>query len=356
MSNTRFNPEDHKEKRGVKKVLLVFVGLMVSLLLIVGIVLFSTPQPVALVVRSSFENPNITQAKGYQDVESRVTIEREVVYPSQQKDNVTDVYRPRQGEGPFPVVLWVHGGAYVGGDKNDIRNYAAALAANGYVVFSMNYRRAPEAKYPSPILQIGEMYEFMEANREKYRLDMSNIALAGDSAGAHMVSAFLTVQTSPDYAKMLGIDPVVPTENIKAALLYCGPYDIERLAQKKNGVTSFILGRAAWAYFGEKNWGKTHAEQTTMTRHVTKDFPPAFITDGNTASFEQDGRDLAAILTSKNVPVESYFIPLEEEVTKHEYQFLMDTPAGEKVFAKTLDFLNKHMHSQPGEVSAPSGS
>lgn len=327
----------------MRKIILIAVAVILALTIIGYTVLETTPAPIAMFMRKSFENPNITMLAGQEDAESLVRIVKNIQYPSTKKDNYADIYLPKDAQGPFPVVFWVHGGAYVGGDKNDIRNYGVNLALNGYALVSMNYERAPSAKYPSPIVQIGEMYSHLKSIEKEYNLDLSRMAFAGDSAGAHMTSQFLTIQTSPEYAKAMAIAPLVPKQTIKAALLFCGPYDIQRLASIDNGITSYMLGRAAWAYFGTKKWGQDFAEITTMTHHVTKDFPPAFITDGNTASFESDGKELASTLEGLGVSVSSYFIPAETEITAHEYQFRMDTPSGKEAFEKSLAFLKEHV-------------
>ena len=52
----------------------------------------------------------------------------------------------------MPCIVWVHGGAYAGGDKEDVTAYAKHLASFGYIVISMNYSLAPKAQYPTPLL------------------------------------------------------------------------------------------------------------------------------------------------------------------------------------------------------------
>ena len=58
----------------------------------------------------------------------------------------------------------MHGGGFVGGDKSDITGYAVELATKGYTVVNINYALAPKRKYPTPVLQLGEAYEYIKEN------------------------------------------------------------------------------------------------------------------------------------------------------------------------------------------------
>ena len=319
------------------------MSILVVIIAIIGItaVVFTvTPVPASLLMRKLFEKPNLAEPDGYSDIESRVTVYRDIEYKSDFSDNKLDMYLPANMEDKHPIVLWVHGGAYVGGDKGDILYYSTALSSEGYAVISMNYQRAPEAKYPVPIVQIGEVYSWILSVAEEFSLDVEKLVLAGDSAGAHSVSIFSLIQTNPEYSNEIGIEALVPKEHIKGQLLYCGPFDVEMVGNVR-GVFGFMLSKAGWAYFGSKNWAEEYNRIATVRYHVTEEYPSTFITDSNTASFEGHGKDFVGQLESVNVRVESYFIPIEEEKTMHEYQFLMDTPSGRECYKRTVQFLEE---------------
>ncbi|GAA0062575.1 alpha/beta hydrolase [Clostridium sp. CTA-1] len=141
-------------------------------------------------------------------------------------------------ESKCPTIIWVHGGAFVGGDKDQVDIFATTLASNGYVVLSMNYELAPEAKCPIPIMQLEEFYSHIASIKTKYSIDENQLFFAGDSAGAQIVSQFLAIQTNKKFADKMGSKQRVPKDSIKGALLYCGPYDIE---QPSNPNTNFLL-------------------------------------------------------------------------------------------------------------------
>jgi len=327
----------------MKKRTVAFFATVAVLVIALFILLFVTPVPLSLLMRKLFENPAISPLKGYASMEARVTVYLDVAYESQHKSNTLDIYLPKDADKPVPVVLWIHGGGYVGGDKRDVRYYAVSLASEGYAVISMNYARAPEARYPTPIMQIGDVFGWISEYSADYLLDANQIVLAGDSAGAHSAAIFAAIQTNPAYGNELGIKASIASERIKGLLLYCGPYDVGMM-NEIGGAMGLLLNRAGWAYFGTRGWMDTFAERATVRTHVTEAFPPAFITDGNTASFELQAIALADALDAAGVKCERYFIPLAIEKTAHEYQFLMDTEAGAECYRRTLAFLDEHVN------------
>ena len=315
------------------------LGAVAAFLAVLVLFTVLTPYPVSYLTRLLFMNSPATAPPGYHLMHQTVMSRLDITYPSASGDNTADIYTPARESGPWPTVLWVHGGAYVGGDKSDLRMYATALASRGYAVVAMNYRRAPEARYPGPLSQIGEALRWMADEADTYGMDMNQLILAGDSAGAHMVAQIVAMETSADYADALGLEPVTAPGSIKAVLLFCGPYDVGQAAEIDHPLLRFFMGRAAWAYFGSKNWAEAYTDEATVPHHVTADFPPAFISDGNTGSFEPQARALAAALEAKGVTVETHFIPLAAGMAGHEYQFVLDDPLAQEAFEKTVAFL-----------------
>lgn len=273
-----------------------------------------------------FKIPIDTRPQTYSD--GTVEVKTNVTYDSRYANNTYDTYTPQKVREGSPLIAWVHGGGFIGGDKVEVAKFATALAKEGYRVAVMNYALVPTAKYPVPVLQVSE---FLHALNEKH------IVIAGDSAGAHIASQWLLTQTNPDYTF---IDVPKMAINVHGALLYCGPYDAIGIV---NNASSPLMRRAfhyiGWGYFGTKKWSTIDAlAPTTITNYVTSDFPPAYITDGNKLSFELQGRALAEKLSAKGVPVITRFFEPATE-TFHEYQFMLDTKPAQLALADTLTFL-----------------
>lgn len=96
------------------------------------------------------------------------------------------LYRPR-GTGPFPAVLQVHGGAWVNKDRTDNDFIAKALAANGNVVASIDFRMPPEAPYPASLADINLGARWLKANAGEFRTRPNWVGSFGTSSGGHQV-------------------------------------------------------------------------------------------------------------------------------------------------------------------------
>lgn len=94
-----------------------------------------------------------------------------------------------EGTGPFPAAILVHGGGWIAGDKEQFITYIfQPLSDGGFAWFSINYRLAPQYKFPADVDDVESAIVFVKANAAKYHLDRQRIALIGESAGGHLVS------------------------------------------------------------------------------------------------------------------------------------------------------------------------
>lgn len=280
---------------------------------------------------------------------ARVRVQRDLEYPSRWGRNTYDLYLPAQG-GPAPVVLWAHGGAFVAGDKSGVENWAVCLASDGYAVAAMNYEWAPEAQYPAQVAQLGECYRALCALAAAGApLDMGRFAVAGDSAGAHLAAQFAVLQSSGVLQTALSLPACVAPGTLKAALLYCGPYDVAQMARPQNRMMRLFLGRVGWSYLGKKHWqGTAVCASTAVARYVTPQFPPCYLTDGNTGSFEAQGKALALALEEQDVPVVTRFFPPGAGAVEHEYQFHLSQKNAAVCYADTVRFLSEFMPNDQG--------
>lgn len=187
----------------------------ITLFILLGIGLFElySPYPVAWATRWLFGQSTYTNHPHLNQVKEEVEIIRDVEYPSSYNQNKLDIIYPKNNSTPLPVIYWVHGGAFVAGDKDDVTNYMIILANEGYVIVNINYELAPKAKYPAPLIQLGEAYNFIEYSEDYPFIDKDTIYFGGDSAGAHIASQFVLIQTSPSYVDTLS--QIKETKDIK---------------------------------------------------------------------------------------------------------------------------------------------
>ncbi|WP_241139197.1 alpha/beta hydrolase [Bacillus mycoides] len=324
--------------------------MLISLMIVLGLALAGisywnlSPVPKAFLIKKAFEGGTFVPSADYDHALNETKIVKDINYNSKFPDGKLDIIYPKNRAEKTPIIFWVHGGGFVGGDKSDITGYAVNLAARVYIVVNINYALAPKREYPTPVLQLGEAYEYIKENAKKYDLNLNRVYFAGDSAGAQISGQFVNIQTSEGYAKLAKIDAIVDPSTIKGALLFCGPYNMPELAKiESTKEIQDFMRTTGWAYLGKKNWeGSSEVKIASILNHVTKKYPPAFITDGNTGSFEDQGKALASALQSKGVSVDSLFF--DKNVSgelAHEFQFKMNTQAGLETFNKVLAFLSK---------------
>jgi len=118
-----------------------------------------------------------------------VVVERDIVYTTgEQTNQKMDLYRPASGAGPFPGVVFIHGGAWSSGSKADFQRQASYLATRGYVCVSINYRLSAEAPYPAALYDAKAAVRWMRANAAKYGIDPNRLAAAGGSSGGQLAA------------------------------------------------------------------------------------------------------------------------------------------------------------------------
>jgi acetyl esterase/lipase len=114
---------------------------------------------------------------------------QDIAYATVSAAQKLDIYLPDEGDGPFPVIIHVHGGAFMAGDKADLQvNPMLNGLKRGYAVVSINYRLSGEALFPANIMDVKAAIRWVKANAATYKLDAQKIALWGGSAGGNLVA------------------------------------------------------------------------------------------------------------------------------------------------------------------------
>jgi acetyl esterase/lipase len=143
-----------------------------------------------------------------------------------------DIYWPEEGNGPFPVILVLHGGAFMGGDKRD-KQLTPMLEAltRGYAVVSMNYRMSGEAIFPALVQDVRAAIRWIRANAERFLFDPAKIATWGGSAGGYLsLMAGVAARISELDDPALG-NPDQPG-NVQAVVAWFPPTDFLRMDEQ----------------------------------------------------------------------------------------------------------------------------
>jgi acetyl esterase len=188
------------------------------------------------------------------------------------------LYQPI-GPGPFPAVLEVHGGAWTGGDRFNNVSIAEALAADGVVVLSIDFRMPPQAGYPDTIADVNFGIRWLKTNAEKFNSRSDLVGGLGTSSGGHMVLLSALRPHDPRYMKL-----PLPGSTVDASLRFavaCWPVadPLQRYQVKKAaGQTRFVISH-------DKFWPSEAAMEEgsptlILTRGESVAKPPVLIMQG----------------------------------------------------------------------------
>lgn len=302
-----------------------------------------SPWPSALFYRVLMDRGGIAMARALEPhVPTGVSAQLGERYASGGADTMLDVFYPsviQRTDRVLPTIVWVHGGGFISGAKDQIANYLKILAAKGFTVVGVNYSLAPGSGYPTPIQQVNEALAFLAANASRLHIDASKLFLAGDSAGAQIAGQMANIISTPAYAKALGIAPSIMRAQLRGVILYCGMHDPDELSV--DGAMGSFLRSVGWSYFGVRDFLQDpRMAQFSVVRNVTAEFPPMFISVGNDDPLAPHSRRLAEAAAKLGVPVDSLFFPDNyKPPLPHEYQFNLDTEAGRLALERTLAFL-----------------
>jgi len=143
-----------------------------------------------------------------------------------------DIYLPDESEGPFPVIVAIHGGAFMGGDKADMQLLPILEGLKrGYAVVAVNYRLSGEAKFPALVHDVKAAVRWMRANAQHYHLDPAKIAAWGGSAGGYLASMLGTSARVQELEDLSLGNPDQPC-HVQAVVAWFGPTDFLKMDEQ----------------------------------------------------------------------------------------------------------------------------
>ncbi len=228
-----------------------------------------------------------------------------------------DVYRPDNDQ-LAPGVLLIHGGAWSAGDKWNMRDHARQLAQAGYVAISINYRLAPQHKYPAQIDDCRAALRWVHRVADEYRIDTNRLGVYGYSAGGHL-------------AALLATDPLEGLPRIKVAVLGGAPCDFEFIAEDSSALAHVLGG-------SRKQLPKVYKDAAPLS-YCTGDDCPTFFFHGDSDVIVPPtaSRVMFERLQELGVETEFFWVPKQG----HLVTFLHPDAR-----AAAIEFLDKHLKQE----------
>jgi acetyl esterase/lipase len=212
------------------------------------------------------------------------------------KKHLLDVYVPPTGKSSYPVVVWIHGGAWMSNDKyadmGYMKNTLREFIEKGYAVASIDYRWSTMAIFPAQIRDCNQALEFLYQNADKYKLDRNRMALIGFSAGGHLAN--LAGLSNNNKVKDFYSNGKNPHFKIKVVLDFYGPSDFLTFTGRDskdphNPITLLLGGMVAD--------NESKAKKASPITYIDKNDPPFLIVQGE--KDESVNPDQAILLSQK---------------------------------------------------------
>lgn len=270
-------------------------------------------------------------------------------HDGRRREHLLDVYLP-EGAAPgdrLPVVFYVHGGGFRILSKDTHWIMGLAFARRGYAVFNVEYRLAPEDRYPAAIADVCHAYAWVIENAARFGGDPSRVVLAGESAGANLVTslaAALSYERPEAWAQAAFRTNAMPLAVVPA----CGIFqvsDTARIARRKPAMSSFVAERleeieASYLGAAPHPVSLDFADPLVLFERgeaPSRPLPPFFLPVGTKDPLLDDTRRLARALCRLGAVAEDKYYPGEV----HAFHAFVMRSAARACWADTFAFLER---------------
>ena len=283
-----------------------------------------------------------------------VELESDVIYGPDPDFHRLDIYRPIRKPRPWPVVFYVHGGAFHLLSKDTHWLMGLVFARFGYLVVNISYRLAPKHPYPAAIEDTCRAYGWMAERVRELGGDPDRVAVAGESAGANLISALAlasSIRRDEPWAREIFDGRVHP----RAALPFCGMLqasEADRFGKRRPmpwWVDGMIRDAGASYLRGHpptRSAATALADPLVLVERVAagevaldRPLPPFFAPVGTRDPLLDDTRRLEKALAALNVPCEARYYP----GGIHAFHALVWDPVARRCWRDALAFLDRHM-------------
>lgn len=256
-----------------------------------------------------------------------------------------DILLPQSNQ-KMPAVIFVTGGGFISANRSRMPQLRMYLAEHGFVVASINYRTAPNSKFPAPIEDAKSAIRFIKTHAHKFNVDAAQIFVVGDSAGGY-IAAFAAT-TNGDKIFNVG-DNLNQSSEILAAVDLYGisdltkiaadfPAELQSLYNMPGSIQSMFVNGIP--YFTGNGGGILDHPKATVAanpiNYITKNSAPMLLMHGTADNVVSPSQTdlLFQALRSAGIDAERYVVPNANHSDDYWQQ--------DEVLAVILEFLNNH--------------
>lgn len=208
-----------------------------------------------------------------------------------------DVYRPadQPEDKKLPVIVVIHGGGWVYGDKEVYKYYSASLSQRGFAVVCYSYRLAPEYTFPSSLEDSCAVINWIVDNADKYGFDLDNVFGVGDSAGGTLIGITAAFLTNKEYASKFDFK-ASDKFKFKGIAFNCAAFEISSVKEADDNMGSLMDD-----LFGRKVTDED-LEIMNAGNYITEAYPPSFIMSATGDFLKDELPQMVEVMIKNSVP------------------------------------------------------
>jgi len=268
----------------IKKVL--GLGLLLCLILLSGCASLEIPEP------TTTPKPKAVEV-----------IKDQAYLPDENENHLLDIYLPNNIEGPFPVLVMIHGG---NSDKKDLIIWGQTFARKGYAAISINHRQWPDYSFPDHVEDAFCALAWIVNSADDYAFDPDQIVVMGHSAGGSLAATLGVINKPEKYLENCP-HPLNNNDSIKGVIAFTVIFDYQTAAAESPNLEDYTIDLLGGSYEEiPEIW-----QEASAANWVDGNDPPfLLIHGGNDQSISPEQSIQAAeILEDAGVPVELLLIP-----------------------------------------------
>jgi acetyl esterase/lipase len=262
-----------------------------------------------------------------------------------------EIYVPH-GDGPFPVLLYMHGGAFCVWQASFFRKQCMRIAERGYAVVNLEHGLAPEHPFPWAVEDVVYAARWIVQNIADYGGDAGRLGVGGDSSGGNLAAAAITFlhgyrDFELDEGDLAGVDV-----EFRAALLLYAVFDFRRRMSERNSSPGTTEIMSNLAYLGPHYLSKHENPLVSPALAPNLDrFPPAYLCCGAWDAVLPQSLLMAGALAKVGVPVTASIVPEAD----HEFLQLREDllPGVDAEWDRIFGWLDRELAGKRSEVLAP---
>lgn len=257
-----------------------------------------------------------------------------------------DLIRPA-GEEPLPLIVEIHGGAYIACEKNINRLHARAFAQQGFCVVNGDYTLHPEGTFRQNMQELADILRWVEDNAAHYGMDISRAYLSGDSAGGHLALLYTMIQSSESVRARFGTH--LPGLRLRAAAVTCPCFRLRYGEKEANDAAARQIVEMAFP----DGVSEEELEELDVLKLIPDvDYPPLIVTatPGDTLLWQED-LILARALERRGRPFAFRAFERKENELRHVFNVLFPEYAESRAAnAAILAYFRAHDGSAESRV------